>query len=320
MPFTVYRTTAEDIVGATDAALQAQEGVDEVLVSNFLDIPTDNARNALGMAEQLGLVSTNPAGQFFPTFPYAVYLVTGVLSHKAAILRLALEQYIPYKTFKSRLRLTDSAQEASNQTRALFGINLHRNEIMSTFVSLGTYTNSIVAEGAGRYRVSENESQDFLSVVNEVIQNRETAEICVRRRIGVEAEGWINYEHVLQPLVTAYQMAASAENEPRTPIVYAGNAIESFLEQVADHYAVNVAGANGINAKADRIAQAHHLAVKHKFMVKYLGHVRNAADHGIDGEIGQAWSISEKTAVEYVHVAQSVIADIVAYINNRFVV
>jgi len=320
MPINMYRTTAEDIVGATDATLQKQYGIDENLVADFLDIPVDNARNALGMAEQLGLIKLDHANQYLPAFPYAMYLVTSVLPHKAAILRLVLEPYPPYRNFKSRLRVTDNAQEAANQIRALYGINLHRNDIISTFVSLGTFTNSLITEGAGRYQAVQDEMPDYLSVVNEVIQDRESSDAYVRRRIGAEAENWVDYEQVLNPLVTAYQMAALAANDPRAPIVYAGNAIESFLAQVANQYGVNIVGANGINAKADRIAQANHLTEKHKFMIKYLGHIRNAADHGVDAAIGRAWEISEKTAVEYIYVAQSVISDIVAYINNRFIV
>jgi predicted XRE-type DNA-binding protein len=46
-------------------------------------------------------------------------------------------------------------------------------------------------------------------------------------------------------------------------------------------------------------------------MVKYLGHLRNAADHGVDSEIGTQWQVSAKTAVEYVHVAQSTISAMV---------
>ena len=43
-------------------------------------------------------------------------------------------------------------------------------------------------------------------------------------------------------------------------------------------------------------------------------------NHGVDQEIGQAWDISKATTIEYVHVAQSIIADVVAYVNNRFVI
>jgi hypothetical protein len=51
-----------------------------------------------------------------------------------------------------------------------------------------------------------------------------------------------------------------------------------------------------------------------------LGHVRNAADHGIDAEIGHQWEVSENTSVEYVHVAITAIRDVVEHLHNRFLV
>lgn len=320
MPFEIYITTAEDIIGSTDAALQQQTGVDEQLVADFLDIPLDNARNAILMAEQLGLVELEQNTGYKAIFPYAEYLVTSIPNHKATILRLVLEHYRPYKIFKFRLGITENVQEAANQVRALFSINAHRNDIASTFVSLGTYTNSLVSEGAGRYQEAGEPQEEYLLIVNDVIQNREIAEAFIRKKIGDEAANWIDLQEVLNPLVTAYQRAALADNDPRAPIVYAGNAIESFLSQIATYHAVNIAGAHGINAKADRLSQANQLSTKHTFMLKYLGHIRNAADHGLDAEIGQSWTIMPKTSIEYVHVAQSVIAAVVASINGNFIV
>ena len=280
MPFEIYLTTAEEIVGATDAALQKNVGIDETLVAQFLDIPADpNAKNALRMAEQLGLVASNQASEYTPSHPFAIYLVTSVLQHKAATLRLMLEQYPPYKTFKTRLILTGLAPEAANQTRAIHNITAHRGDVLSTFISLGTYTNSLISEGAGLYKVAENASTDYLSIVNEVIQNRESAELYIRRRMGTEAADWVDHQEVLGHLVTAYQRAAFVDEDARAPIVHAGNAMESFLVQIATHFSINLQNAHGINAKADQIARANHLTTKHKHMLKYLGHVRNAADH-----------------------------------------
>lgn len=320
MSFEIYRTTAEHVIGATDAALQKRDGVDESLVAQFLDITNAYARNALCMAEQLGLLSKDKAGEFSPSFPYAVYLITSVRQQKAAILRFVLEQYPPYKTFKYRLALTGLAPEAASQVRTLHNIQAHRDDILSAFTNLGTYANSLVSEGAGLFRPAEGKATDYLLVIGEVIQDRETAELHVRRRMGSEAADWVNQQEVFSPLVTAYQKAALSEEDSRAPIVYAANAMESFLSQLAAHHNVNIQNANGINAKAERLAQANHLVIKHKFMLKYLGHVRNAADHGVDQEIGKAWEISQNTAIEYIHVAQSVIADMVAYLKGRFVV
>jgi len=270
--------------------------------------------------EKLSLVPITLSCQRLTFLPCAVYLVTSARKQKAAILRFVLEQYPPYKTFKFRLALTGLAPEAAAQTRALHEIRAHRDVILSTFVDLGTYANSLVSEGAGLYRPLEGEAVDYLSIIEEVIQDRETAELHLRRRMGPEAVDWIDQKEVFNHLVIAYQRLALAEEDSRAPIVHAANAIESFLSQLASLHNLNIQNANGINAKTDKLFQANYLSTKHKFILKYLGHVRNAADHGIDQEIGHNWEISQNTAIEYVHIAQSIIVDIVAYLNGRFVV
>jgi hypothetical protein len=320
MPYNVYITTAEDIIGATDAALQQSKGVDETLVTDFLDSPPQNARNALLMAQELGLVENN--NQIFtPKNPIATYLITSSLPQKASTLRLVLEQYEPYRFFKSRLQLSGSLTTAANQVKAIYGLAAHRQDIIGTLVSLGTYTNSLRSEGAGRYEVSGGEVEEFLVIVNEVVQQRETTEVYIRKRIGAEVADWIDRQDVLEHLITAYQRLSDVDNDSRAPIVHAANAVESFLVQVANHYGVNIINSNGINAKADRIAQAGNLTDKHKFVIKYIGHVRNAADHGIDQAIGRTWDINISTAIETVNVSLTMISSIVNRIlHNKYIV
>ena len=115
---------------------------------------------------------------------------------------------------------------------------------------------------------------------------------------------------VLSPLITAYQQLGQ-EGDTRSPVLYAGNAVDSLLTQLVIHHNLNLQGATGINAKVDRVAQAGHLPAKQKFMLKYLGHLRNAADHGTDTEIGSTWDISRETSIEHVHVAFSAIRSVV---------
>lgn len=320
MTFEIHRTTAEHVISATDAALQVKDSVDKNVVADFIDTTVDSANNALLMAKQLGFLKSRSNGKFRCAFPYAEYLVTSTLDEKAAILRFVLEQYPPYKTFKSRLSMGILPSDAAIQTRALHRIIAHRDIVLDTLTSFGTYANSLLSEGAGLYRPNEGETKDYLCIVEQVINDRETAQMYIRRRMGQEAVEWINERDVFEKLVTGYQRAGKAHEDPHAPIVHAGNAVESFLAQLAVHHKVDVTGATGINAKAERLAHNAHLTTKHKFMLKYLGHVRNAADHGKDSEVGKAWEISENTAVEYVHVALSAIANIVAYLNGRCVV
>ncbi len=250
----------------------------------------------------------------------AIYLCSSERECKAAILRFVLEQYEPYQTFKSRLELTGVVGEAATQTKALHNLQAHRQIISGTFCDLGTYAQSLISEGGGLYRPRAESAKGFLTILDSVIQDREAAAGQVRRRLGEEAATWVDRNTVLENLITAYQRAATASQDQRAPIVHAGNAVESFLAQLTAHRGVNVQNATGINSKADVLANAGHMLSKHKFMVKYLGHIRNAADHGVDAEIGDQWAVSSNTAIEFVHVAQSLISAIVAHINNRFTV
>ena len=166
MPFEVYQTTAEHIIGATDAALQKLDGVDEKLVSDFLDTTIDNARAALLMAEQLTLLKEIQSGTFITYSPCSTYLCTSMRENKAAILRYVLEQYQPYKTFKTRLFLNGVVGEAANQTRAIFQISAHREIIVGTFTDLGTYTQSLISEGAGLYKPAATDPENYLNILN----------------------------------------------------------------------------------------------------------------------------------------------------------
>jgi hypothetical protein len=95
-------------------------------------------------------------------------------------------------------------------------------------------------------------------------------------------------------------LAGSAE---RSVVVQAGNAIESYLDGLGATEGVPLSGATGINAKLDRFQTARKVPSKLIACGKYLGNVRNAADHGIDPELGKSWSITPACAVAYVPTA-----------------
>jgi hypothetical protein len=320
MPFEIYRTTAEQIIGATDAALQSVSGVGADAASVFLDTKPEFALEALKMAVQLGLLTEQNQGTFAVVSPCAKYLVTSVREEKAAVFRFLLEQHKPFCVFKERLDLaTGVVAEAATQTRAICAIPVHRDVVAATLLDLGTYANALTSQGAGLYLASEGKSRDYLKVLNEVVAERASTELFVRRTLEREAAEWIDRDDVLENLVTAYQRLVSVNDDPRAPIVHAGNAFESFLVQLAAHYATPLQGANGINAKADALRNAGHLSTKHRNLIGYLGHVRNAADHGVDTEIGHQWLIRENTAIEYVHVILTAIRDLVDAKNGKFI-
>jgi hypothetical protein len=115
---------------------------------------------------------------------------------------------------------------------------------------------------------------------------------------------------VIVPLADALLRAKSGDS--RGAVVTAGNAIESYLDDLATQKSVSLSGATGINAKLDRFDRAGTLPKKLVHVGKYLGHIRNAADHGTDADVGASWSIRKETGIEYVFVACSFVAAAVA--------
>lgn len=323
MAYVILPTTAEHVIGATDAVLLKNTiGCDSQFISSFLDVPIVVSDNALKMAEQIGLIKFDCSSNlYYPNSPFATYLVTSNDKQKATVIRLLIEQYEPYKIFKERLWVTGLVDVASEQVKTYFHLTSHRDEIKNTIISLGTFTHSLISEGAGLYRVAEidNGQVDFLLKFDEIVSQREKAEIIVRKMFNQNALSFMDNVETLEPIITAYQKLCTSKTDSRSPILYAGNAFESFLVNYANHFHVSLVGKTGVNSKIDAIASnTNNMTTKHKFMGKYIGHIRNSCDHGVDSEIGQSWNISERTSHEYVHVVITCINNLSNFLKGNF--
>jgi len=113
-------------------------------------------------------------------------------------------------------------------------------------------------------------------------------------------------QEVIEPLANA--LIKAAEPDARGAVVRAGNGVESFLVGAAVGPGINLTAATGINSKLVRFSNAGALPTKILSVGHYLGHLRNAADHGVDPDVGAAWVIRDATGVEFVFVACSFIA------------
>jgi hypothetical protein len=222
-------------------------------------------------------------------------------------MRILLESYQPFVTFRQQLRSTTSASTAANQTKALLDLDEHRETIKDTLLNLGTYSQALVTEGGGHYKPGDQEFQNPLQSLALAGSDMAAAESLVINQVGPDALVFCARDEVLIPLADAVCRARSGD--PDGAVLHAGNAVESYLVAVAGHFSVPLGGAPGINAKLDQLDHAGKLPKKLIFMGKYLGHIRNAADHGIDQDIINAsWTISRGTGVEYPFVACSFIA------------
>jgi hypothetical protein len=310
-----FPSTAEQVVAAVEAVTVAGRPADAAFVARFADLPEARAESALSMATDLGLLTEN-GGSYEPASPLCRFVVSGRQDIAMATLRVALESYEPFILFRSRLAHTTDGTTAARHTQATLGLAGHRDEIRDTLVSLGTYTHALEVAGGGQYRAPNDEAINALRTLAEASADAAAADGRIRAQLGEEAVARSSNADVLAPLADALQRAG--QGDAAGAVQQAGNAVEAYLVGVAGRLGANLQGANGLNAKVDRLVQQKNLPKKLQNVSKYLGHVRNAADHGPDADVGnQSWQIRPNTGTEFVFVACSFVASLSDWESGR---
>lgn len=302
MPRQLPAATAEQVVAAVEAAISNSGTCSASFAASYCDMPADRASAALDLACELKLLARN-GDNYQVVHPMAALLRTPQQAEKAAVLRILLEQFEPFVVFRQELDATGDPSAAATRTRATLDLIPHREDVKTTLLNLATFTGALKAGAAGAY---ERDVKGIAASLQELAAGAsELAQAIaqVRETLGGPLANSLSANEVIDPLGQALRHASGGN--AREAVVHAGNATESFLSAVAMAQNVNLVGANGLNAKLDKFDQAASLPKKLIFVGKYLGHVRNAADHGLDPNVGRAWTIHESTGLNYVYVALS---------------
>ena len=308
-----FQATAEQVVTVSEAVVSLN-GADVATVAAFADLPQPTVENALNLAADLELLTAN-AGQFASASPLCGLLRTPQDSEKAAILRVMIESYDPFVVFREELGATDDVTASAQRTKAKLGLTCHREQIKETLLSLATYSGALIASHGNSY---QRDAKGISALLDELAAgSREVAGAMdtIRAELGPDAAGQVNHDRVILPLVAGLRHAAAGAG--REAVLQAGIAVENFLASIAVQCEVATAGAHGINAKKDRLTKAGEYPRKLHNICKYLGHVRNAADHGNDEEIGAPWEVSQQTGRNYIFVAAVFIRSMVSHRVDR---
>lgn len=311
MPASFPVTTAESVVAVTEAVSVAGRSVDTAYVSDFTGLSATRVDAAIGLATEIGLLRAPAVGSYVIDNTISRYLVTSNEVVRAAVIRVVLESYAPFVTFRNRIRDTNDVDRAAHQVQVLLGLAGTKEDIKETLINLGTFSQALQSLGGGRYAASDAPLANALQTLAAAAVDEVRAEAHVRETLGDEAASYVSRDDVLVELGTALKNAN--EGGSRTAVVCAGNAVESFLAQVGKDAGVNLAGKNGINAKAIELKNKGALPKKLEGVASYLGSVRNGADHGADPETGKPWDITPETGIQYPYVACSFVRSVVRF-------
>jgi hypothetical protein len=292
-------------VGVIEAAHVFGKPASVDYLAQFADLTPTQAEQAARLAVDLGLLQ-EMNGTFESASPLTRFFATGDMPKKAIILRLVLESYEPFVFFRDRLISTDTAATAAQQTRAVLDLDAHREEVKDTLISLGTFSQALAGEGGARYLPVPAPAANRMEELAAAAEDVAAAEGRVRAQVGPGTAQVCSPQDVIRPLADALMRAANGDG--RGAVVAAGNAVESYLTEFGARAGIDLTGAHGINAKVQRLAEAGVIAPKIAAIGRYLGNIRNGADHGVDPDVGAAWAIRPSTGIEFVYVACSFIA------------
>jgi hypothetical protein len=316
MPRPFSQATAEQVIKVSEAAVALKAAADSATISLYTDLPTGLTDKALGLSVDLGLLCEN-AGIFSPASPLCKLLRTPHERERAAVLRVTIESFGPFQVFREELEATADASAAATRTKARLELDCHREEIKDTLVSLATFSGALTVSHGNTYERDNKSISNLLAELAAGSGEEAAAVYRIREEIGSSAAAVCDHDEVIAPLAAGARHAAGG-GAGREAVVNAGNAIESFLNWYGTQRGHPVGGSHGLNAKVEALKQAGHIPHKLVNASKYLGHIRNAADHGVDADIGAPWNISEATGRNYIFVASQFIRSVVDFNEGRF--
>ncbi|NYF79287.1 hypothetical protein [Granulicella arctica] len=313
MPWTA-QTTAEHVISVSEAISAFPQGATAGEIAAFLDLNQNQAEAALEMAVELTLLKLNGA-KFLVRSSLCKFLFGPDQNVKSTVLRVVLEAFPPFITFRERWLSTADFAKAANQTAQIHTLTLHRDSVKDTLINLATFARVFQTTGGGQYEMADKAASNPLAALAQACGDLASAEQRVRTQLGPDASNAVAKNDVIDPLVNAI-LRCVQPGGARDAVVASANAVESFLYAEGNTLGLAVANAPGINAKLALFKNAHHLPDKLIKIGNYIGHVRNAADHGIDAEIGVTWSVQDSTGVEYSFVSCSFIANVYGHLHG----
>jgi len=314
MPQEFPIATPEQVVNCVEAVF-AYGGKTKVgTVANFLDLQLAQTQKAIDLACDFDFLKKQ-GSNIVCSSPLCRFFATPNQKQKAAILRLRLESFEPFTVFRERLIATNDAKQAAKDTKKILDLMPHHDELKESLVSFGTFTSALIKSGGGNFEVVDSALDNDLLVWATACEDRIQAEARIREQIDHAAFDETPRAEILEPLATGLLRAVAAD--AREAVQNAGNAVESFLVWVGTETGLDVTNKPGINAKAQELTSSNKIAKKHSAMAGYLGHIRNAADHGVDADVGKAWDIQSSTGLEYVYVSLSFIRSVLNFVREN---
>ena len=224
-------------------------------ISGFLDLVPDYTRRALKAASLLGIVGEDSAtGKFRKVEATKLFAFCKRLSHPN-LFRCHLEQFPPFRHFKSRIMISVEPLQAAREVKSLFNITSDAHLIRDILVNWGTYAGAL--QRLDGIEISST-STDFVmdagpGIIVELYSQQAEIEQYIRKQWSKKTNDFVPND-VVNNLVIGSSKTAN-EQPFREIILPLGNAFEDYLKHVAGTRTpvIDLAGCNGISQVGERL-------------------------------------------------------------------
>jgi hypothetical protein len=313
MSLGIPEASPEHVVAVVDFAAMS-DSVDAGFCAELADISEDHAARALEAARLLGLLAEGGSGSFRLNGLTAVLLGTGTRDQKRQIFRTHLEQFKPFEFVAARLLQGFDLHEACRQAKVRFELEPRPAVIRDVFERWGRFAGTFVGDPLV-VEQSEGIDSPLASVIDKIGEDTAAAAEFISDELGPSL--YIGLPEAIRNNLVRGAKKLAAKEEPRSVVQPLGIAFEDFLREVAEEVGVDVSGRNGIIQVGQELQAQGALAAKHLGFVHLIGHMRSAAEHGIDQKEQENWQITAKAVEVLLSAVLSAMRSISAYVRDQ---
>jgi len=302
MSIIIPDTSGELIAAVCDSIYYIRPSYNIEPIKTYIKSDQITAERALEAAVLLGYVVKKPDGSFVSVDDLLLIHTHSNIIGRRIILRYRLELFLPFQRFKERIYCGDSPLEAADKVKTIFNVVNDTYNLKEILTRWGIYSGAFTTDTLGDLQCASPDSllPTYMTNIDLSLKNIEKARVFIQERLGEEYFNIIPTE-IIDGLSSALVKCVT-QYEPKSASAFAiGTSMEKFLAYVAANNSptIDLTGANGLSQMGEILRSNSIITKKHIGLIHAIATLRNAADHGVDVEIGKSWQLSNKSILDF---------------------
>jgi hypothetical protein len=303
MPLTIPEISGELIITSAEAVFYIRPEYSMDSIIQYVQTSQENIEKSLEAGVLLGFLRTNDNDEY-EVDEQILRLITHTDDlGRRLIFRMQLNNFRPFELFAERIFCGDSSLEAARKVKQIHDLTNNFVTLKGTLENWGLYSTCFTQDPIGKLvsASGHDATPQYLRNIQSSIENEEQARTFISTRLGEESFGSLPTEvvNLISSAIVKTQLRVDEKQEIAFSI---GTAMEKVLSIIGNNNdpPIDLSGANGINQMADLLRSNDVITKKHVGLIQAVGAFRNAANHGIDNEIGKDWQLSYETIFDII--------------------